>query len=66
MALRAKIRPDAAEPEGFGGSKVEGENKVWPNFHSSDQVLSPGTPGFCHNPKGRGRFSPFRCRLSLQ
>ena len=28
MALRAQIRSDAAEPEGFGGSKVEGENKV--------------------------------------
>jgi len=28
MALPAKIRSDEAEPEGFGGSKVEGENKV--------------------------------------
>jgi hypothetical protein len=27
MALRAKIRPDETEPEGFGGSKVEGETK---------------------------------------
>jgi hypothetical protein len=52
MALRAKIRLDEAEPEGFGGSKVEGENEVWPDLR--------------RNPKGRGRFSPFRCRLSLQ
>jgi hypothetical protein len=27
-ALLVKIRSDATEPEGFGGSKVEGENKV--------------------------------------
>ncbi len=28
MALRAKVPSDAAESEGFGGSKVEGENRV--------------------------------------
>jgi hypothetical protein len=37
--LRAKIRPDEAEPEGYGGSTVEGENEVWPDFR--------------RNPKGR-------------
>jgi len=56
MALGAKIGPDRgpreqvlvrgvgdeAEPEGFGGSKVEGKNDVWPDFRP--------------NPKGRGRF----------
>src|ERR1035437_6550719 len=42
--LRAKIRPDEAEPEGCGGSTVEGENEEWPDFRSS--------------PKGRGQFSP--------
>ena len=50
-ALRAKIGPDEAEPEGFGGSKVEGEYEVWPDFG--------------RNPQGRGRFSRFRCRSSL-
>jgi len=28
MALPAKIRSDEAEPEGFGGSKADGENEV--------------------------------------
>ena len=42
-ALRAKIRPDEAEPEGCGGSTVEGENEVWPDFHPSDKKPSPGT-----------------------
>jgi hypothetical protein len=28
MALRAQIGSDEAEPEGFGGSKVEGDNEV--------------------------------------
>src|SRR5882757_6318102 len=32
MALRAKNRPDKAEPEGCGGSTVKGENEVWPVF----------------------------------
>ena len=27
-----KIGPDEAEPEGCGGSTVEGENEVWPDF----------------------------------
>ena len=38
-----KIGPDEAEPEGCGGSTVEGENEVWPDFH--------------RNPKGWGHFS---------
>jgi hypothetical protein len=52
MALRAKIGPDEAEPEGCGDPTVEGENEVWPDFR--------------RNPKGRGQFSRFRCRSSLQ
>jgi hypothetical protein len=32
MALRAKIGPNEAEPEGCGGSTVEGENEVWLDF----------------------------------
>jgi hypothetical protein len=32
MALRAKIGLDEAEAEGFGGSKVEADNEVWPDF----------------------------------
>jgi hypothetical protein len=48
---RAKIGPDEVEPEGFGGSKVEGENEVWPDLR--------------RNPKGWGQFSRFRCRSSL-
>src|SRR5487761_2204097 len=51
MALLAKIGPGEAEPEGCGGSTVEGENEVW--------------PGFRRNPKGRGQFSRFRRRSSL-
>ena len=31
-ALRAKIGPDEALAEGFGGSKVEAGNEVWPDF----------------------------------
>ena len=50
-ALRVKIRPDEAEPEGCGGSTVEGENEVWPDFR--------------RNPKGRGQFSSFRRQSSL-
>jgi hypothetical protein len=49
--LRAKIRPDEAEPEGCGGSTVEGENEVWPDFR--------------RNPKGRGQFSRFLRQSSL-
>jgi hypothetical protein len=44
VALLAKIGPDKAEAEGFGGSKVEADNAVWPDFRRS--------------PKGRGQFSP--------
>ena len=40
MALRVKIVPDKAKAEGFGGSKVEADNAVWPDFRRS--------------PKGRG------------
>ncbi len=39
-ALRAEIGPDAAEAEGFGGSKSKAYNKVWPDL--------------CRNPKGWG------------
>jgi hypothetical protein len=41
--LRGKIRPDEAEPEGCGGSTVDGENEGWPDFS--------------RNPKGRANFS---------
>ncbi|MGA3159651.1 MAG: hypothetical protein ABSC77_00425 [Terracidiphilus sp.] len=54
MALRVKIGPDEAEPEGCGGSTVEGENEVWPDFHPSDEDQSLGTPDFRRSPKGRG------------
>jgi hypothetical protein len=43
--------PDKAEAEGFGGSKVEADNAVWPHLR--------------RNPEGRGQFSRFRCRSSL-
>jgi hypothetical protein len=46
MALRANIAPDEAEPAGFGGPKVKGDNKVWRDFHPSDQDPSLGTPDF--------------------
>jgi len=39
MALRTKIRPNEAEPEGYGGFTVEGENEVWPDFRRN-----PGPP----------------------
>jgi hypothetical protein len=45
MALRAKIRPDEAESEGCGGTTVEGENEVWPDFR--------------RNPSGRANFPHF-------
>ena len=51
-ALRGKIRPYEAEPEGCGGTTVEGENEVWPDLR--------------RNPMGRGQFSPFRRHSSLQ
>jgi hypothetical protein len=50
--LLEKIGPDEAKPEGFGGSKVEGENEVWPDFR--------------RNPKGRGGFFRFLRRSSLK
>jgi hypothetical protein len=51
VALRVKIGPDEAEAEGFGGSKVEADNEVWPDFR--------------RNPKGRGHFSSSLCHSSL-
>jgi len=42
VALLAKIWPDKAEAEGFGGCKVEADNAVWPDFRRS--------------PKGRANF----------
>jgi hypothetical protein len=41
MALRVKIRLDKAEAEGFGGSKVEADNAVWLDFHSSPKRRTP-------------------------
>jgi hypothetical protein len=32
MALRAKNRRDAAEPAGFGDSKLKDDNEVSPDF----------------------------------
>jgi hypothetical protein len=46
MALRAKNGPDEAEPEGFGGSKVEGENEVWPVFLRNPSA-GASFPDFC-------------------
>jgi hypothetical protein len=51
-ALRAKIGSGEAESEDLGGSKIEGNNEGWPNFRRS--------------PQGRGEFSRFRRRSSLQ
>ncbi len=42
--MRTEIGPDEAEAEGFGGTKVEAENEVWPDFHPSDTKPSPGAP----------------------
>jgi hypothetical protein len=50
-ALRAKIGPDEAKAEGFGGSKVEADNEVWPNLR--------------RNSKRRGHFSSSLRRSSL-
>src|SRR5271165_2513735 len=63
--LRAKIGPDEAEPEGCGGSTVEGENEVWPDFHPNDKGPSLGTPDLRRNPSGRGQFSSSLRRSSL-
>jgi hypothetical protein len=52
MALLAKIAPDEAEADGCGDPTVEGENEVWRDLRRS--------------PKGRVRFSTFRCRSSFQ
>lgn len=41
-SLRSSLCPwggDNAEPEGFGGSKVEGEKEIWPDF-----CRNPGFP----------------------
>jgi hypothetical protein len=35
VALLVKIDADKAEAEGFGGSNVETDNAVWPDFHRS-------------------------------
>ena len=50
-ALLARIRPGKAEAEGFGGSKVEADNAVWPNLR--------------RNPMGRGHFSSSHRHSSL-
>ena len=46
-----KIVPDEAEADGFGGSKVEADNKVWPELH--------------RNPKGWCQFFSSLCRSSI-
>ncbi len=56
-ALRAKIGPDEAEPDGRVGSTVKGENEVWSEFQPIDQKLSPWIPGFAPQPKGLGPIS---------
>ena len=50
--MREKIGPDEAEPQGFGGSKVEGDNELWPDF--------------VRDPKGRGGFSRSQRLSSLK
>jgi hypothetical protein len=50
--LRAKIRPDEAEFESGGGTTVEGDNEVWPDFG--------------RNPEGKGGFSRLLRPSSLQ
>ncbi|HWT64705.1 MAG TPA: hypothetical protein VN151_01220 [Terracidiphilus sp.] len=40
-ALRVKIAPDEAKAEGFGGSKVEANNKVWRDFYPQPGGLGP-------------------------
>ena len=42
VALRAKTKPDEAEADGFGGSKVGADNNGW--------------VGFRRNPPGRANF----------
>jgi len=49
--MRVKIRPDEAESEDCGGSTVQDENEVGPDF--------------LRNPEGRGQFSSFRRQSSL-
>jgi hypothetical protein len=79
MALPTKIRPepgpprtglrpwggDEAESEGCGGSTVEDDNEVWPDFRRN-----PGSPArdLCvlgWKPKGWGQFFPFHRLSSL-
>jgi hypothetical protein len=36
--------PAQAEPEGFGGSKVEGENDVWSHFSPQPEGMGPIFP----------------------
>jgi hypothetical protein len=50
VTLRTKIRPDEAEADGFGGSKVEADNEVWLDFHPIDKMPSLGTPDLRRNP----------------
>jgi hypothetical protein len=38
--LRAKTGPDEAEAEGFGYSKVEVDNEVWPGFSPRQAELA--------------------------
>jgi hypothetical protein len=57
--LNARTRPSPLWPRGIGdnswslgGSKVQADNKAWPNFR--------------RNPVGRGQCSRLRCPSSLQ
>ncbi len=57
--------PDEAEAEGFGYSKVEVDNEIWPGFRRN-----PGVPGkqslLGWKPQGRGGFFPIALSLVVQ
>jgi hypothetical protein len=47
-----KMGPNETEAEARGDPTSKADNEVWTHLH--------------RNPKGRGQFSPSRCRSSLQ
>jgi hypothetical protein len=51
--------PDEAQPEVCGGPTVEGENKVWPDFHPNDEDPSLGSPDLRRNPGDGASFPDF-------
>ena len=77
--MRAQIGPDEAgvpsdrssslgweaEPEGFGGSKVEGENEVWPGLRRNPGVPNTRTLSDGAKAEGPGPISRFRRPSSL-